>query len=141
MTDARQQALEYAHENNERFVDELKDFLAIPSISTRPENNEDVRRAAEWVAEQLRSLGMENVQVMPTGGHPVVYGEHLKAGKNAPTVLIYGHYDVQPVDPLLVRPRFRVVGWPVHGSTIAAPHDSLRQPVVRTSTDRDGHLR
>ena len=100
MNDARQHALEYARQNNVRFVEELKEFLAIPSISTSPENNEDVRRAAEWVAEQLRSLGMDKVQVMPTGGHPVVYGEHLKAGKDVPTVLIYGHYDVQPVDPL-----------------------------------------
>lgn len=98
--EARQNALEYARQNNGRFLDELKEFLAIPSISTSPENNADVQQAAEWVAGQLRSLGMDNVQVMPTGGHPVVYGEQLKAGKNAPTVLIYGHYDVQPVDPL-----------------------------------------
>ena len=100
MTDARQNALEYAHQNNERFVDELVEFLAIPSISTSPENNVDVQRGAEWVAAQLRSLGMDNVQILPTGGHPVVYGEQLKAGKDAPTVLVYGHYDVQPVDPL-----------------------------------------
>ncbi len=100
MTDPRQNALDYAHQNNGRFLDELKEFLAIPSISTSPENNADVQRAAEWVAAQLRALGMENVQAMPTGGHPAVYGEQLKAGKDAPTVLIYGHYDVQPVDPL-----------------------------------------
>ena len=100
MTQARQTALDYAHQNNERFLEELKDFLAIPSISTDPEHNADTQRGAEWVASQLKSLGMENVQIMPTGGHPVVYGEHLKAGKTAPTVLIYGHYDVQPVDPL-----------------------------------------
>ena len=100
MNDVRKNALEYARQNNERFLDELKEFLAIPSISTSPENNADVRHAAEWVAGQLRALGMDKVQVMPTGGHPVVYGEQLKAGKDAPTVLIYGHYDVQPVDPL-----------------------------------------
>ena len=100
MNDPRQNALDYAHHHNERFLEELKDFLAIPSISTSPENNADTRRAAEWVAAQLSSLGMEDVQIMPTGGHPVVYGEQLKAGKDAPTVLIYGHYDVQPVDPL-----------------------------------------
>ncbi|MEP6894703.1 MAG: dipeptidase, partial [Chloroflexota bacterium] len=100
MTDARQTAIEYAHQNNERFLDELKEFLAIPSISTSVEYKADVERAAEWVAGQLRSLGMENVQIMPTGGHPVVYGEQLKAGKDAPTILIYGHYDIQPVDPL-----------------------------------------
>jgi len=98
--DARQQALDYAHQNRERFLEELKDFLAIPSISTSPEHAADVRRAAEWVAGQLSALGMDNVQIMPTGGHPVVYAEQLKAGKDAPTVLIYGHYDIQPVDPL-----------------------------------------
>ena len=98
--DARQQALEYAHQNRERFLEELKEFLAIPSISTSPENAGDVRRAAEWVASQLEALGMDNVQIMPTGGHPVVYGEQLKAGEDVPTVLIYGHYDIQPVDPL-----------------------------------------
>ena len=100
MTDPRQAALDYAHQNNPRFMDELKEFLSIPSISTSPEHNADTQRGAEWVAAQLRSLGMENVQIMPTGGHPVVYADHLKAGKDAPTVLIYGHYDVQPVDPL-----------------------------------------
>jgi acetylornithine deacetylase/succinyl-diaminopimelate desuccinylase-like protein len=100
MTDARQTALDYAHENNARFLDELKEVLAIPSISTSAEYKADMARCAEWIANQLRSLGMENVQIMPTGGHPVVYGEQLKAGKDAPTVLIYGHYDIQPVDPL-----------------------------------------
>ena len=97
---ARQHALEYAHQNRARFLEELKEFVAIPSISTSPENAGDVRRAAEWVAGQLSALGMDNVQIMPTGGHPVVYGEQLKAGQDAPTVLIYGHYDIQPVDPL-----------------------------------------
>ncbi|HQU35009.1 MAG TPA: dipeptidase [Anaerolineales bacterium] len=100
MTDSRQSALEYAHQNNERFIEELKQFLAIPSISTSPEHNADTLRCAEWTAAQLKSIGMDNVRVMPTGGHPAVYGESLKAGKDAPTVLIYGHYDVQPVDPL-----------------------------------------
>ena len=100
MTDPRQAALDYAHQNNERFLDELKEFLAIPSISTDPERKADTQHGAEWVAAQLKSLGMESAQIMPTGGHPVVYGEQLKAGKDAPTVLIYGHYDVQPVDPL-----------------------------------------
>ncbi len=100
MTDPRQNALDYAHQNNARFLEELKEFLAIPSISTDPEHNADTLRCAEWVADQLKSLGMEKVQIMPTGGHPVVYGEQMKAGKDAPTVMIYGHYDVQPVDPL-----------------------------------------
>jgi acetylornithine deacetylase/succinyl-diaminopimelate desuccinylase-like protein len=94
------EALEYAHQNHERFLTELKEVLTIPSISTDPAHKADVQRAAEWMAAQLRSIGMENVQVMPTGGHPVVYGEWLHAGKSAPTVIVYGHYDVQPPDPL-----------------------------------------
>ncbi len=93
-------ALEYARQNHERFLTELKEVLTIPSISTDPEHQADIRRAAEWMAAQLRSLGMEKVQIMPTGGHPVVYGEWSGAGKSAPTVMIYGHYDVQPADPL-----------------------------------------
>ncbi|MFZ5879460.1 MAG: dipeptidase [Chloroflexota bacterium] len=95
-----QNALDYAHQNNERFLNELKELVAIPSISTSPEYKEEVARAAEWLAAQLRSLGMDKVQVLPTGGHPVVYGEWLGAGADKPTVLIYGHYDVQPVDPI-----------------------------------------
>ena len=99
MSDA-QKALEYVRGNKDRYLNELKEFLAIPSISTLSENKGDVQRAAEWVAAQLRSIKMDNVKIMPTAGHPVVYGEWLGAGKSAPTVMIYGHYDVQPVDPM-----------------------------------------
>ncbi len=95
-----QKALDYVRSNSGRYLDELKEFLAIPSISTLDENKGDLQRGAEWVAAQLRSFKMDKVQIMPTGGHPVVYGEWLGAGKSAPTVMIYGHYDVQPVDPL-----------------------------------------
>ncbi len=95
-----EQALQYAGKNRKRFLNELKDFLAIPSISTDPEHAADMQKTAEWVAAQLRAIGMTKVKIMPTGGHPVVYGEWLKAGKHAPTVMIYGHYDVQPPDPL-----------------------------------------
>ena len=76
-----------------------RDFLRIPSISALPEHAADVRRAAEWLAEALRGAGIEHVEVSETGGHPIVYGDWLHA-EGAPTVLIYGHYDVQPVDPL-----------------------------------------
>ncbi len=100
MNDSRTLAIEYARQNRERFLKELMEWVAIPSISTSPEHKQDIQRAAEWVAGQLQAMGMENVQVMPTGGHPVVYGEWLGAGKSAPTILIYGHYDVQPADPL-----------------------------------------
>jgi acetylornithine deacetylase/succinyl-diaminopimelate desuccinylase-like protein len=100
MNDSRMLAIEYARQNKERFLNELMEWTAIPSISTSIEHKDDIQRAAEWAARQLKTLGMENVQVMPTDGHPVVYGEWLGAGKSAPTVLIYGHYDVQPADPL-----------------------------------------
>ena len=95
-----QKALEFASQNHERFLTELKEVLAIPSISTDPEHKPDMQKAAEWMAAQLRTIGMNNVQIMPTGGHPVVYGDWNGAGKSAPTVMIYGHYDVQPADPL-----------------------------------------
>ncbi|HSL28017.1 MAG TPA: dipeptidase [Anaerolineales bacterium] len=95
-----QKALDYARENRERFLNDLIEALKIPSISTDAQFDADVRRAAEWMASYLTDLGVDNVEVMPTdGGHPVVYGEWMgKAG--APTVLVYGHYDVQPADPL-----------------------------------------
>jgi acetylornithine deacetylase/succinyl-diaminopimelate desuccinylase-like protein len=78
----------------------LKEFLRIPSISTLPEREADMRRAAEWLAVELHDSWFEQVAVMPTERHPVVYGELLAAGGGAPTVLFYGHYDVQPVDPV-----------------------------------------
>lgn len=91
-------ALEYAHANRERFIAEYKTFLTIPSVSTLSQHKPDIQRAAEWVADNLKAMGVD-ASILPTAGHPVVYGEWLKApGK--PTVLIYGHYDVQPVDPL-----------------------------------------
>lgn len=89
----------YIQENENRFLEDLKEWLRIPSISTLPEHAGDIRRAAEYAADQLKRIGFENVEVISTQGHPLVYGEWLKApGK--PTVLIYGHYDVQPVDPI-----------------------------------------
>lgn len=100
MKDPRTLALNYLSQNDARFVDELKTFCAIPSISTDPEVKDEVRRAAQWVANHLRSLGIDNVQFFETTGHPIVYGEWLKAGPNAKTILVYGHYDVQPAEPL-----------------------------------------
>ncbi|HMS65843.1 MAG TPA: dipeptidase [Ignavibacteria bacterium] len=92
--------VKYINDNKNNFVEELKDFLKIPSISTNSENKADVRNCAEYVKKQLELIGMENVKINETPGHPIVYGEWLKAGKDKPTVLIYGHYDVQPVDPV-----------------------------------------
>lgn len=85
--------------NRQRFLEELKTLLRIPSISADPEYSADVVRTAEAVAEELRKAGAENVEVCKTAGHPIVYGDKL-VGPNAPTVLVYGHYDVQPPDPL-----------------------------------------
>ncbi len=98
-------ALAYARENAGRFVEELKELLRIPSVSTSPAHAGDVRRAADFVANGLRSAGLENVRLLETstatrGGHPLVYGEWLNAGAGKPTVLLYGHYDVQPAEPL-----------------------------------------
>ena len=92
-------AVDFARLNHPRFLDELKGLLRIPSISTLPENKEDCRRAAEAMAAELRRIGMENVRLIETDGHPLVYADRLHAA-GKPTVLIYGHYDVQPTDPL-----------------------------------------
>ncbi|MBT3190337.1 MAG: dipeptidase [Anaerolineae bacterium] len=95
----REKALSYAQENKEKFLDELKEVLRIPSVSTDSARKDDMLRVAEWLVEKLEVLGMENVEIFPTAKHPVVYADWLHA-KDAPTVLIYGHYDVQPEDPL-----------------------------------------
>lgn len=92
-------ARRYEEAHRERFRTELMELLRIPSISTLPEHKGDVRRAAEYVAEHLRRAGLEQVEVIATQGHPLVYGEWLKAA-GKPTMLLYGHYDVQPVDPV-----------------------------------------
>jgi acetylornithine deacetylase/succinyl-diaminopimelate desuccinylase-like protein len=93
-------ARNFAKENSKRFLEDLSTFIRIPSISTDPDHVKDMTRAAEWVAEQLDGFGFADTQVMPTNRHPVVYGKYDQAGPDAPTILIYGHYDVQPVDPL-----------------------------------------
>jgi acetylornithine deacetylase/succinyl-diaminopimelate desuccinylase-like protein len=106
MTNNRTAALEYARQNQQRFLTELKDFASIPSISTDPSCKPEMQQAAEWVARQMESLGMEQVKIYPTAGHPVVFGQFMQArpigadSRPAPTVLVYGHYDVQPAEPL-----------------------------------------
>src|SRR5438270_13342479 len=90
---------EFLEDTREQGLRELEDFLRIPSISSQPERADDVRRAAGHLAEQYERIGLENAQVIETAGHPVVYADWLKA-PDKPTVLLYGHYDVQPVDPL-----------------------------------------
>ena len=80
----------YLDKNKDRFLGELLDFVRIPSISALTEHSDDVQRAAEWVANRMESAGIEGVRILPTGGHPVVYGEWLHA-PGRPTILIYGH--------------------------------------------------
>jgi acetylornithine deacetylase/succinyl-diaminopimelate desuccinylase-like protein len=95
-----ERSLDYARDHQQQHLNELIEFLRIPSVSTLPEHRADVQRAAEWLAENMRRAGLSAVEVFPTAGHPVVYGEWMGAGPDAPTVLVYGHYDVQPVDPI-----------------------------------------
>ncbi|HET9981801.1 MAG TPA: M20/M25/M40 family metallo-hydrolase, partial [Ktedonobacterales bacterium] len=92
-------ALAYADEHRGAFLDDLKALLRIPSISTLPEHKGDIQRAAQFVADQLTAIGLKKVKLIKSEGHPLVYGEWLEAPEK-PTVLLYGHYDVQPVDPL-----------------------------------------
>ena len=89
----------YLEPRREERLERLKAFLRIPSISALPQHAPDVRRAAEWLADEMRAAGIQNVEVSETSGHPMVYGDWLHAA-GAPTVVVYGHYDVQPVDPL-----------------------------------------
>src|SRR5579863_2210471 len=91
--------IEHLDARQEEHLNELKEFLRIPSVSTKTEHKPDIEKAAHWVAEKLRAAGLENVEIAPTRQHPLVYGESLHApGK--PTILFYGHYDVQPAEPL-----------------------------------------
>lgn len=92
------QALAYAREHRAKFLDDLLEYLAIPSVSAQPEHARDMKMAALWLAEHLRDIGV-NAEVMETQGHPLVYGEWKSQHPHAPTVLIYGHFDVQPAEP------------------------------------------
>jgi len=91
--------IDFINVNRERYLEELKALLAIPSISALPEHAGDVKRCAEWCADEMRRIGLQNVKLIDTPGNAVVYGDWLGA-PGAPTILFYGHYDVQPVDPL-----------------------------------------
>src|SRR6185503_7983582 len=91
--------IDFINVNRDRYLEELKSLLAIPSISAMPEHAGDVKRCAEWCAGEMGRIGLQNVRLIDTPGNPVVYGDWLGA-PDAPTILFYGHYDVQPVDPL-----------------------------------------
>ncbi len=92
-------ALAYAQAHHDDFVEELNDLLRIPSISTDPTYDADVQRAAGWLVDHLKSLGVAQAEAVATGGHPIVFARHI-VDETRPTVLVYGHYDVQPPDPL-----------------------------------------
>ena len=92
--------LTYAQQQQAQHLQELIEFLRLPSISTQEKHNEDVAETAVWLANNMTQAGIENVRVIKTQRHPLVYGDWLHAGSDAPTALIYGHYDVQPVDPI-----------------------------------------
>jgi acetylornithine deacetylase/succinyl-diaminopimelate desuccinylase-like protein len=94
-----EKTVDFINVNRDRYLEELKEYLAIPSISALPQHKADVRRCADWTAEEMRRIGLQNVRLEETPGHPIVYGEWLGA-EGAPTILFYGHYDVQPVDPV-----------------------------------------
>ena len=91
--------IDFINVNRDKYLEELKALLAIPSISALPEHAADVKRCAEWCADEMRRIGMQNVRLIETPGNPVVYGDWLGA-QGAPTILFYGNYDVQPVAPL-----------------------------------------
>ncbi|RME70804.1 MAG: dipeptidase [Chloroflexi bacterium] len=95
----RQQALEYARTHQDEALNGLIELLRIPSISALPAHQPDIHRAAQWLVDRLTAIGLENARIIPTDGHPLVYADWLHAA-GAPTLLVYGHYDVQPVDPL-----------------------------------------
>lgn len=93
------QLSEFLADHHNKNIEELKELLRIPSISSLSEHKEDIQTAASWIANKLKNIGLENVEIIQTKGHPIIYAEWIHQ-KNAPTVLVYGHYDVQPVDPV-----------------------------------------
>jgi acetylornithine deacetylase/succinyl-diaminopimelate desuccinylase-like protein len=96
----RENALTYARAHRAETLAGLQALLRIPSISTLPEHAADMAQAAQWLAGKMAEIGLQNIRLLTTPGHPIVYADWLQAGPHAPTLLIYGHYDVQPVDPL-----------------------------------------
>ena len=93
-------AIAYAHDNADTYIDGFYDLLKIPSVSTDPKYKADMERCADWVVDEMARIGFNECRKIPTDGQPVVYGEWLEAGDDAPTLLVYAHYDVQPIDPI-----------------------------------------
>jgi acetylornithine deacetylase/succinyl-diaminopimelate desuccinylase-like protein len=100
MTDTIQSAINYVHHHREEAIEGFMKLLSFPSIGADPAYKKDVKACADWIVAELERIGFENCRAIATKGHPVVYAEWLKAGEDKPTVLVYDHYDVQPVDPL-----------------------------------------
>lgn len=100
MSDTIQNAIDYLQETRDKMMEDYKELLRFPSISADPAYASDVQACADWIVGQLREIGFVNCEAISTAGHPVVYGEWLNAGADKPTILVYAHYDVQPVDPL-----------------------------------------
>jgi acetylornithine deacetylase/succinyl-diaminopimelate desuccinylase-like protein len=99
-TTSAQKAIQHAQQQFDPFLDSFLDLLRIPSVSTDPAYKTDLERCAGWIVAEMTRIGFNNCQAIPTAGHPVIYGEWLQAGPDRPTILVYAHYDVQPVDPL-----------------------------------------
>ncbi len=129
MVDHRNAALAYAREHKQDFIEKMKELIRIPSVSTDPERVDDIKKAADWLASELKVLGLTRVEIFPTPRHPIVYAEDLSAGDDAPTALIYGHYDVQPEDP--------VNEWNSDPFTPTIEGDNL---YARGSTDMKGQI-
>ncbi len=126
-------AIDYARENKQRFLDELKALLRIPSVSTTEEHKDDVRKAAEMVAADLKRIGFENVEVIKTSGHPLVYADWLHAA-GKPTALCYAHFDVQPAEPWdewKSPPFVDKDACPIKGDQAQALKDSWKEPSER----------
>jgi acetylornithine deacetylase/succinyl-diaminopimelate desuccinylase-like protein len=126
-------AVSYAHENKDRFIQELKNFLSIPSISTLEEHKGDIQKAAQMCADELKRIGFENVEVIPTQGHPLVYADWLHAA-GKPTALCYAHYDVQPAEPLdewKSPPFIHKDAYPVKGDNADAVKSAWSEPIER----------
>jgi acetylornithine deacetylase/succinyl-diaminopimelate desuccinylase-like protein len=123
-----EQSLTYAHQNSDRFLEELISFIAIESVSSDPERREEVRKAAHWLSDKLQSLGLGQVEIYETPLHPVVYAEKI-FDKSAPTILIYGHYDVQPESPV------DLWNTPPFDATVVGTH-----LVARGATDMKGQI-
>jgi acetylornithine deacetylase/succinyl-diaminopimelate desuccinylase-like protein len=100
MTNIRENAIEFARKNASRFEQTLFDLVRIPTVSTNPENKPDMQLAAERIVHLLKSIGFKEAEIFPTAGHPAVFGQTIPGNTSVPTLLIYGHYDVQPIDPL-----------------------------------------